>query len=117
MNAQNVVAPSKPFEQCCVYEGHLTGPIFFAKKSSFLASFNRAEEELNSVIDANVVPTSDNPSGLFQPNVPAPTRDTEFSVRAAHQFSDKYSAYAQYRYQEWTGQNQGIGGQTLESAG
>ena len=49
--------------------------------------------------------------------MPAPTRDTEFSLRAAHQFGDKHSAYAQYSYEDWTGQNQGVGGQTLAAAG
>jgi Carboxypeptidase regulatory-like domain/TonB dependent receptor len=117
MNAQNALAPSKPFEQRRVYEGHITGPIFFAKKSSFLASFNRAEEDLDSVVDATIVPTTSNPSGIFQANVPSPTRDTEFSVRAAHQYGDKYSAYAQYSYEEWTGQNQGVGGQALAGSG
>lgn len=117
MNAQNALAPSKPFEQRRIYEGHLTGPIFFAKKSSFLASFNRAEEDLDSVVDAVIAPTPDNPTGIFQANVPAPTRDTEYSIRAAHQFSDKHSAYAQYSYQDWTGQNQGVGGQALASTG
>src|SRR5215831_10816143 len=117
LNAQNALAPSKPSEQRRVYEGHATGPIFFAKKSSFLASFNRAEEDLNSVVNATVVPTTDDPTGVYLANVPSPTRDTEFSVRAAHQFGEKYSAYAQYSYEDWTGQNQGIGGQTLESGG
>ena len=117
LNAQNALAPSKPSEQRRVYEGSMTGPIFFAKKSSFLASFNRAEEDLNSVVYATVAPTADNPSGIYQANVPSPTRDTEFSVRAAHQFGEKYSAYAQYSYEDWTGQNQGVGGQALESAG
>ena len=117
MNAQNALAPSKPYEQRRVYEGSATGPIFFAKKSSFLASFNRAEEDLNSVVNATIVPTADNPTGLYQANVPSPTRDTEFSVRAAHQFGDKYSAYAEYSYEDWTGQNQGVGGQALASSG
>ena len=117
LNAQNALAPSKPFEQRRIYEGHLTGPIFFAKKSSFLGSFNRAEEDLDSVVDATILPTTANPSGLFQANVPSPTRDTEFSLRAAHQFGEKYSAYAQYSYEEWTGQNQGVGGQALASSG
>jgi len=49
--------------------------------------------------------------------VPAPTRDTEFSLRAAHQFGEKHSGYVQYSYQDWTGQNQGVGGPTLASAG
>ncbi len=117
LNAQNALAPSKPFEQRRVYEGSTTGPIFFAKKSSFLASFNRAEEDLDSVVNATILPTTADPTGLFQANVAAPTRDTEFSVRAAHQFGDKYSAYAQYSYENWTGQNQGVGGQSLASSG
>jgi hypothetical protein len=117
LNAQNALAPSKPFEQRRVYEGHVTGPIPHAKKSSFLASFNRAEEDLDSVVSATIVPTPADPSGAFQANVSAPTRDTEFSVRAAHQFGEKHSGYVQYSYQDWTGQNQGVGGQTLATAG
>ena len=40
LNAQNALAPVKPAEQRRVYEGHVTGPVFFAQKSSFLGSFN-----------------------------------------------------------------------------
>src|SRR5579863_7503014 len=117
LNAQNALAPVKPAEQRRVYEGHATGPIFFAPKSSFLASFNRAEEDVDAVVTA-VLPSSTNPDGVaFNANVPAPTRDTEFSTRAAHQFSDKHSAYAEYSYEDWTGQNQGVGGQTMAAAG
>lgn len=117
MNAQNALAPSKPFEQRRIYEGHLTGPIFFAPKSSFLVTFNRAEEDLDAVVDATLLPTSADPTGLYQANVPAPTRDTEFSLRAAHLFNNKHSAYAQYSFQDWNGLNQGVGGQTLAAAG
>ena len=86
--------------------------------SSFLASFNRAEEDLDAVVIATTaMPTAGNPTGTFQANVPAPTRDTEFSLRGAHQFGDKHSAYLQYAYQDWTAQNQGVGGQTLASGG
>ena len=116
MNAQNALAPSKPFEQRRIYEGSTTGPIPHSKNSRFLVSFNRAEEDLDSVISATVVPTLSNPTGAYSANVAAPTRDTEFSVRGSHQFGNT-SAYAQYSYQEWTGQNQGVGGQTLASAG
>ncbi|HTB95942.1 MAG TPA: TonB-dependent receptor [Terracidiphilus sp.] len=117
MNAQNALAPSKPFEQRRIYEGSVTGPIKFIPKSSFLGSFNRSEEDLDAVVNATILPTPTNPAGLLQANVPAPTRDTEFSLRAARQFSEKHSAYAQYSYQDWTGQNQGVGGQTLAAAG
>jgi hypothetical protein len=117
MNAQNALAPSKPFEQRQNYEGSITGPIPHAKKSSFLGSFNRVVYDQDAVVSATVVPTAANPSGAFEANVPAPARDTEFSVRAAHEFGDKHSGYVQYSYQDWTGQNQGVGGQTLAAAG
>jgi TonB dependent receptor/Carboxypeptidase regulatory-like domain len=113
LNAQNALAPTKPFEQRRVYEGHVTGPIPHAKQSGFLVSLNRAEEDL----DAVVVATVDDSGQLLQQNVPAPTRDTEFSTRASHQFGDKHSAYAQYSYQDWDAQNQGVGGQTLAANG
>jgi hypothetical protein len=117
MNAQNALAPSKPFEQRQNYEGHITGPIPHAKNSSFLASFNRVLFDQDSVVSATIAPTPDNPSGAYVANVPAPTRDTEYSVRAAHQFSEGHSGYVQYSYEDWTGQNQGVGGQTLAAAG
>ena len=117
LNAQNALAPSKPFEQRRVYEGHVTGPIPHSKNSGFLISFNRAEEDLDAVVDATMAQTAANPTGLFQANVPAPTRDTEFSTRASHEFGQKHSAYVQYAYKDWTAQNQGVGGQTLASAG
>ena len=117
LNAQNALAASKPFEQRRVYEGSLTGPIWKAKNSSFLASFNRAEEDLDAVVIATLAQTAGNPSGLFQANVPAPTRETDFSTRAAHQFGQKHSAYVQYTYEDWDAHNQGVGGQTLAAGG
>ena len=118
MNAQNALAPSKPFEQRQNYEGSVTGPIPHAKKSSFLGSFNRVVYDQDAVVSDATVPTAANPAGVaYNANVSAPQRDTEFSVRAAHQFSDKHSAYVQYSYQDWTGQNQGVGGQTLAAGG
>ena len=117
MNAQNALAPSKPFEQRQSYEGNVTGPIPHMRKSSFLGSFERVLHDLNAVVDATLVPTPANPSGAFSANVVAPQRDTEFSIRLAHQFSEKHSAYAQYSYEDWTGQNQGVGGQALADAG
>jgi hypothetical protein len=117
LNAQNALAPSKPFEQRRIYEGSATGPIPHARNSSFLVSFNREEQDQDAVVNATIAPTTADPSGAFEANVPAPTRDTEFSVRAAHQFGDKYSAYVQYSYQDSTAQNEGVGGQALAADG
>lgn len=117
LNAQNALAATKPAEQRRVYEGHLTGPIWKANNSSFLVSFNRAEEDLDAIVFATLDPSASNPSGLYRANVPAPTRETDFSARAAHQFGSRHSAYLQYSYDDWDAKNQGVGGQTLASAG
>jgi Carboxypeptidase regulatory-like domain/TonB dependent receptor len=117
MNAQQDFSPNKPFEQRRIYEGNVTGPIRFIPKSAFLFSFNRAEEDLDAVVNATVAPTPDDPLGIFNENVPAPTRDTEFSMRVGHQFSDTNNAYVMYAFQDSTNQNEGVGNQTLPEAG
>ena len=117
MNAQQDFSPNKPFEQRRIYEGNVTGPIAFLHKSAFLFSFNRAEEDLDAVVNATIAPTPDNPDGVDNLNVPAPTRDTEFSLRVGHQFSDANNAYVMYAFQDSTNTNEGVGNQTLPEAG
>jgi hypothetical protein len=117
LNATEALAGSKPPEQRRIYEGSISGPIPHSAASGFLASFNRAEEDVDSIIYAFGATSPDNPTGLIQDNVPSPTRDTEFSLRASHQFGNANSTYAQYAYKDWTAQNQGIGAQTLGDAG
>ncbi len=117
LNAQQDFSPSKPFEQRRIYEGDVTGPIRFAPRSAFLFSFDRAEEDLDAVVNATIAPTLDNPQGVYNVNVPAPTRDTEFSLRTGHQFSDTNNGYVMYSFQDATNRNEGIGNQTLPEAG
>jgi len=116
MNAQQDFAPNKPAEQRRIYEGSVTGPLWHAKKSSFSLSFERAEEDLDAVVNATIAPTPNNPNGIFNANVPAPTRDTELSLRIGHQFSDKNSASVLYAFQDSNNRNQGAGNQTLPDA-
>ena len=117
MNAQQDFAPNKPYEQRRIYEGNVTGPVRLIPKSAFLFSFNRAEEDLDAVVNAVVAPTPGNPRGIFNENVPAPTRDTEFSLRLGHQFSDTNNAYVMYAFEDSTNRNEGVGNQTLPEAG
>jgi hypothetical protein len=117
LNAQNALAPEKPFEQRQNYEGHVTGPIPHLPKTSFLGSFNRVLYDQDSVVSATVEPTTADPSGAFYANVYSPARDTEFSARIAHQYREGVSGYVQYSYQDSTAQNQGVGGQSLAAAG
>jgi Carboxypeptidase regulatory-like domain/TonB dependent receptor len=117
LNAQNALAPTKPFEQRQNYEGHITGPIPHWKKTSFLGSFNRVLYDQDSVVSATLEPTVTDPSGAYQANVYSPARDTEFSTRVAHEFREGVSGYAQYSYQDATSENEGVGGQSLAAAG
>ncbi|MGC1362448.1 MAG: carboxypeptidase regulatory-like domain-containing protein [Silvibacterium sp.] len=117
MNAQQKFSPSKPFEQRRIYEGDLTGPVLHSKNTMFLFSFNRQEEDLDAVVNATVAPTPDNPMGIYNVNVPAPTRDTEFSLKVGHQISDKQNASVMYAFQDATNRNEGVGNQTLPEAG
>ncbi len=117
LNAKNALAAIKPFEQRRIYEGNVTGPIWRAKASGFLFSFNRAEEDQDAIVVATLAPTAANPSGQIHANVAAPTRNTEWSTRASHQFGQRHSVYAQYAYEDWNAQNQGVGGQALAGAG
>lgn len=116
-DAQQKFSPNKPPEQRRIYEGDLTGPVAHLANTMFLLSVNRQEEDLQAVVNAIVVPTPDNPLGIFNENVPAPTRDTEFSIKLGHQFSDKQSASLMYAYQHTTNTNEGVGNQTLPEAG
>jgi hypothetical protein len=117
LNAQNALAPTKPYETRQTYEGHVTGPVPHLAKTSFLGSFNRVAYNQDSVISATLAPTPDDPTGVFQANVYTPSRDTEFSTRIAHQFKEGTSGYAQYSYQDATALNQNVGGQNLAAAG
>jgi hypothetical protein len=117
LNAQQDFSPSKPFEQRQIYEGDLTGPIPHLKNTIFLFSLNRQMEDLDAVVNATIAPTPENPSGIYNVNVPAPTRDTEFSFKVGHQISDKQSASLMYAYQDTTNSNEGVGDQTLPEAG
>ena len=116
-NAQQKLSPSKPGESRRIYEGDLTGPVLRLKNTMFLLSVNRQEEDLEAVVNATVAPTPDNPLGIYNVNVPAPTRDTEFSFKVGHQVSDKQSVSVMYAYQKTTNTNEGVGNQTLPEAG
>ena len=117
LNAQNALAATKPYEQRRIYEGNITGPIPHFNNSGFLVSFNRAEEDQDAVVFATVGESTANPTGILQANVSAPTRETDFSARASHQFGAKHSAYMQYSFYNWNGNGQGVGGQSLAQAG
>jgi Carboxypeptidase regulatory-like domain/TonB dependent receptor-like, beta-barrel len=116
-DAQQKLSPTKPGESRRILEGNLTGPIPHLSKTMFLLSTNLQGEDLDAVVNATVAPTPENPDGIYNVNVPAPTRDTEFTVRVGHQISDKQNASVMYAYQDTWNRNEGVGNQTLPEAG
>ena len=117
MNAQQKFSPEKAAEQRRIYQGDLTGPLARLKNTMFLLSVDRREEDLAAVVNATVAPTPDNPLGIYNANVPAPTRDTEFSFKVGHQITDKQSASLMYAYQDTSNRYEGVGNQMLPEAG
>ena len=118
LNAQNALAATKPPEQRRIYEGHVTGPIPHFAKSGFLVSFNRAEEDLDAVVLATLRQLRQQiPADCFRPTSPRRRAIRSSAPARRHQFGDKHSAYAQYSLPDWNAQNQGVGGQSLASAG
>lgn len=83
LNARDPFAATKPPEQRRIYEGFLSGPIGDGKRTSFVLSFDRNEQDNNAFVYAIGV------DGVIQDVVANPSRDTEFSASVSHQKSEK----------------------------
>jgi hypothetical protein len=111
LDAQAPFAPEKAPEARRVYEGELSGPLGKAKGATFLLSFERQENDLQSVVNAVEA------TGALRENVPTPARDTQFSGRLTERWNDQHSTWAEYAFEDHSAQGQGIGQFTLPAAG
>jgi hypothetical protein len=109
-NARNPFALVRGPEQHRVWEGMLDGPIWHTKKTTFLLSGYRQEEDFDSIVSALGL------SGPIQENVPSFKRDTLLSTHVEHQFSEKHTIFGQYNESDYTSPNQGVGGLVLPEA-
>jgi outer membrane receptor protein involved in Fe transport len=107
LDARNAFAENRPPEQRRIYEGILTGPIGNGKKTSFLFSVDREEEDLQSVVFALT------PSGSVVENVPNPNRETDLSLRLNHQVGKKSTLSVRYEFSFDSTGNEGVGGFNL----
>ena len=110
-NARDPFAATRAPEQRRIWEGDLTGPIWHSKKTSFLLSGHRQEEDLDSIVFAQGL------SGPIQENVASPKRDTQLSTHVEHQFSATHTIFGQYNEWDYPSRNQGVGGFILPEAG
>jgi hypothetical protein len=111
LNARDPFALTRAPEQRRIYEGLLTGPVLHSKKSSFLISVSRREEDLQSVVYAQGV------NGTIQANVPAPARTTQIAAQFDHSLSETNTMSIRYSYLGESVNNQGVGGTVLPEAG
>ncbi len=110
-DAKNYFAIAKPFEQKRIYEGSITGPLRFDRKTTFLLSGTRQEDNLQSVVHAATQ------AGIVSANVPTPIHDTEFAARVSHDFSNTHRISLQYNVTDTISRNQSAGGLVLAQAG
>ncbi|MEA2175578.1 MAG: hypothetical protein QOD00_3170 [Blastocatellia bacterium] len=110
-NARDAFALVRPPEQRRIYEGYLSGPVRRSKKTSFLLSVNRNDEDLQSVVFAQ------GPAGTIQENVAAPMRNLLFAAQISHALSETNNFSIRYSYLRERTTNQGVGGTILPEAG
>ncbi len=107
LDARNAFATERPPEQRRIFEGNLTGPLGVGKKTTFLLSVNREEEDLQSIVFART------PAGVVTENVAYPNRDTELSLRINHQVGAKTTYSIRYEHTFDSAENGGVGGFNL----
>jgi hypothetical protein len=110
-NASNPFATVKPSEQRRYYEGSLTGPLGKSKKTTFLLSLDRDEDDQQAIVVAEGV------NGSINENVPNPTRHFFGSGRVFRDLGKGDLFWIGYSYERKTVMNQGVGGTVLREAG
>jgi hypothetical protein len=110
-NARDPFAPARPEEQRKIFEGSLLGPVGKQKRTSFLLTGMREDEQLLAIVNAV------GPHGPINENVPAPQFNTYASARLSHAFSDRHAIFGQINYQDKWRNNVNVGGIVTAEAG
>lgn len=111
VNARDSFALTRAPEQRRIYEGYLSGPVRHSKKTSFLFSVSRKEEDLQSVVVAQGV------AGAIRANVPAPSRTLLLAGQISHSISETNTFSVRESLLLESTNNQNVGGTTLAEAG
>jgi Carboxypeptidase regulatory-like domain len=110
-DARNAFAMLKPPEQRRYYEGSLTGPVGRSKKTTFLLSLDRDEDDRQAIVRA------EDSNGVINENVAAPVRHFFGSGRVFHSLTNGDQFWIGYSYEKETMKNQNVGGTVLPEAG
>src|SRR3954468_18688908 len=110
LNARDPFAPAMPPEQRRIYEGVVGGPVADGKRSSFLVTIERREEDLQAIVYAAV------PGGTVNQIVATPDRGTEVSASLNHQQGKANTLFVRVTSEVSNNRNEGVGGTTLPEA-
>jgi hypothetical protein len=110
-NARDPFAPTRPQEQRKIFEGSLLGPIGKSKRTSFLLTGMRENEQLLAIVNAI------GPTGPVNENIPAPQFNTYATFRISHGFNDRHNIFGQVNYQDKWRNNVNVGGIVTAQAG
>jgi hypothetical protein len=111
LNARDPFAVTRPPEQRRIYEAVLGGPVLDGKRTSFLVTLDRSEENLQAIVVA------DGPAGPINAIVPQPDRGLELSGTLTHQLGKPHTLSLRFTSEATSTHNQGVGGTTLAEAG
>jgi hypothetical protein len=111
LNARDYFARVRAPEQRRILEGSLMGPLGRSRKTAFLFSGSRQDDNLQAVVYAQTL------SGPVQENTPSPQGLTQISLRISHELTPDHTMFWQYDDREYPGRNLGVGGLTLPEAG
>ena len=110
-DAQNAFAAVKAGEQRTYYEGSLTGPLSKSKKTTFLLSLQKDNDNQEAFVDAAL------PTGIVEQNVPNPTHHYFLSERVFHAYGQGNQFWMGYSFEHETVLYAGVGGTVLPEAG
>lgn len=111
LDARHPFAIRKPDEQRRLFEGSLTGPVGRGGRDSFVLSFSRENESVQSVVLARTL------EGEVRANVPTPAADTEWSAGWNRHFGETSVLTIRYENEAEKRSNRGTGGFRLADAG
>ncbi|MBN9615412.1 MAG: carboxypeptidase regulatory-like domain-containing protein [Acidobacteriales bacterium] len=110
-DATNAFAATKPSEQRTYFEGSLTGALSHSKKTTFLLSLDKDNDNQQAIVLAA------GPDGPINANVPNPTHHYFISGRVFHDYGQGNQFWIGYSYEHRMVANQGVGGTVLPEAG
>jgi hypothetical protein len=111
LNARDPFAETRPPEQRRIYEGVLGGPVGDGKRTSFLVTLDRREENQQAIVFAEGL------SGPIGAIVAQPDRGLELSASMTHQRGKHHTLSLRFTSESSTTRNQGVGGTTLPESG